>query len=474
MSSADLPSSNRRRSKGRPRGLGALAVALYRSITSLAAPLSRALLRRRLARDKEDPARVAERLGRASLPRPAGPLVWLHAASVGESLSILPLVEALIARHTALNVLVTTGTRTSATLMAERLPPAVIHQYAVVDVPEAVERFLDHWRPDLLILVESEIWPNVIETAAARGLQLALVNARLSGRSFARWRLVRPVIAQLLSRFDLVLAQSPRDAARLRRLGALRARALGNLKHAAAPLAVDELELARLRALLEGRPVWVAASTHEGEEAIVAEIHEALLERWPDLLTILVPRHPERGSEIAQALAARGHSVSRRSQGEVPQGSLYLADTLGELGLWYRLAEVAFIGGSLVDKGGHNPLEPARLACPVLIGPHTEAFAAIVKTMKAAEALRQAADGPGLEREVARLLSQETLRRALGEAGARYAASEADVLGRVLAELEPLLARLLESASAPGPEPAEPEQPQELSRHGEGQTLPTS
>lgn len=452
--------------------LGALAVRLYRSVTSFGAPLSRALLRRRLARGKEDPARLAERLGQATRSRPEGPLVWLHAASVGESLSILPLVETLVAERPGLALLVTTGTRTSATLMSERLPAGVEHQYAVIDLPSAVERFLDHWRPDLLILVESEIWPNVIVTAAGRGIPLALLNARLSARSFARWRLVRPVIASLLAHFDLVLAQSPRDAARLRRLGALRARVVGNLKHAAGPLGCDAEELDRLAALIGPRPVWVAASTHEGEEEAVGQVHARLAERWPDLLTILVPRHPERGPAVSERLEARGLSVARRALGEgiEAETAVYLADTLGELGLWYRLADVAFVGGSLVDKGGHNPLEPARLACPVVIGAHTEAFAAIVKTMVAAEALRQVADVEALARETARLFEQEGARRALGEAAQRYAAAEADVLGRVLEELRPLLDRAMGQAQTHAPDdPLE-------SGHGQvqGETPPTA
>jgi 3-deoxy-D-manno-octulosonic-acid transferase len=365
----------RRATPGIATSLG-MRLKAYRAFTSLARTLAPLLLRVRQRQGKEDPARLQERLGRPGAPRPAGRLVWFHAASVGETVSILPLISALAERRHSLSFLLTTGTVTSAKLAAQRLGPRTLHQYAPLDVPGYVRSFLDHWRPDLAVFTESEIWPNLILESAARGIPLTLVNGRMTQRSYRRWRRSRGVARPLFSRFSLVLAQSEPLARRFKILGAAGATASGNLKVDTPPPPVDEPELERLQAALEGRPLLLAAATHEGEEEIVAEAHRQLRRRFPDLLTIVAPRHPERGPAIAEWLQSQGIAAARRAVGELPTPAceIYIADTLGELGTLYKLAAVAFIGGSLVDRGGHNPIEAVRHGAVVVTGPHWQNF----------------------------------------------------------------------------------------------------
>jgi 3-deoxy-D-manno-octulosonic-acid transferase len=369
-----------------------LASRLWAGAATLAAPALRLLLRRRLRRGRELAGRLAERRGIDAAPRPAGKLLWLHAASVGESVSILPVLALL---PPAVTVLLTTGTVTSALLLAQRLPALglerrVLHRFVPLDVPRWGARFLDHWRPDAAAFVESELWPNLVAGCVARGIPLLLLNARMSQRSYAGWCRARGLARQVLGGFGEVLAQSEADAQRLRALGAARVEVAGNLKFASPPLPADAAELARLRGELAGRPVWLAANTHPGEEAIAAAVHEALAPHHPGLLTIIAPRHPERGVALAASLAA-----PRRGAGE-PPGALWIADVLGELGLLYRLAPVVFIGRSLVPGGGQSPLEAARLGCALAMGPHGENQAEAVRALREAGALRVVADAAAL------------------------------------------------------------------------------
>jgi 3-deoxy-D-manno-octulosonic-acid transferase len=418
-----------------------MTATLYRALTGIGAPLIGLYLRRRLARGKEDPNRFGERLGTAGRPRPEGPLVWLHGASVGEALSALPLIEALLGARDDVSALVTTGTVTSAGLMAERLPAGAFHQYVPVDRPDAVARFLDHWDPELALWMESELWPNLVLATQARGVPMVLVNGRLSARSQARWRWLPGTIRAMLGGFALCLAQSEAEAARLEALGARGVRCLGNLKHAAAPLPADAQALADLVEARGERPCWLAASTHAGEEVAAGRVHLALKERWPDLLTVIAPRHPGRGVEVAAALAELGLTVARRAAGEAigPAVDIYLADTMGELGLFYRLAEVAFIGGSLVPHGGQNPLEAARLGLGPLYGPHMENFAPAVAELEAAGGGTAVAEASALPDAVAVLLADPELRARRGAAAEQVAAQGAGVIERVLAEIVPLL-----------------------------------
>lgn len=412
----------------------------WRVATQLAAPLVRRHLERRRLRGKEHPERWPERLGVDGSARPDGPLVWIHAASVGESLSILPLLDALIACRSDLRFLVTTGTVTSAALMAKRLPSDVLHRFAPVDLPDVVERFLDRWRPDLALMVESEIWPNMLATLAVRGVPAVLVNARMSERSFRRWRWAGRSIAGLLGSFRLVLAQSQQDAIRLRALGATLVQTPGNLKYAAPPLPCDPGELAALQASLAGRPVWLASSTHDGEEAAALQVHRALLPAFPDLVTIMAPRHPDRGAAITAMLEAEGYPVARRSLGAKPVApGIYLADTLGELGLLYRACGLVFMGGSLVRHGGQNPLEPARLGCAVLLGPHVWNFTEIAVGLKNSGGALQVDSDAELAEQVGQLLKAPGQAERIGAAALRFAAERAGVLERMLETLQPLL-----------------------------------
>lgn len=350
--------------------MAAAALVLYSTLGWGLTPLLPVYLGRRRARGKEHATRWRERLGVPGAPRPTGRLIWLHGASVGESLALLPLIEALRRDWPQVTLLITTGSVTSAALMAERLPPGALHQFVPLDAPGAVDRFLAHWRPDLVIWTESDLWPTILTQLQRRRTPILLVNGRLSDRSFRRWQRVKPIIARLLGCFTDVLARGPEDAARFSALGAAKVQVAGNLKLAAAPLPVDAAGLAAARARLGDRPVLVAASTHPTEEALIAAAHRALLADFPDLLTIIAPRHPQRGPEIAADLAA-----PCRSQGaDIPAHGLYIADTMGELGLWYRLARVAVIGGSFIPHGGQNPTEAVRLGCPVIFGPHMDNF----------------------------------------------------------------------------------------------------
>src|SRR5882762_349265 len=349
-----------------------LGLAAWRLLTGALSPVARLLLRRRAARGKEDWARLNERLGISGKARPDGHLIWVHGASVGESLSALPLIEKLLENAT---VLVTSGTVTSAAMMSQRLPQGsskrALHQFVPLDTPSAVARFLDHWKPDAGLFVESDLWPNLILGAAARGVKLALVNARISARSAERWGWAKKSVARLLSAFDLVLAQDEEIAQRFRKLGARNVEVVGSLKADAPPLAVDEEALTAMRQAIGKRPVLLAAQTHPGEDETVLPAHDLLRTRFPDLLTILVPRHTERGADLEMLCGSR--ATRRRSTGGQisPQTAVYIADTMGELGLFYRLAPFCFLGGTLVPLGGHNVLEPAALHCAVLAGPHT-------------------------------------------------------------------------------------------------------
>ncbi len=416
-------------------------LALYRLATALGAPLVGFWLNRRRASGKEEAARHGERTGRTGRARPSGELIWLHAASVGESVSALPLIERLLENRPDAHVLVTTVTVTSARVMAERLPVRAFHQYAPVDTPGAVRRFLDHWTPDRAIWIESELWPNMIVMSRARGVPLALVNARLSSRSHRRWRRAPRLISGVLGAFDLVLAQSGDAASRLRELGAHSAEALGNLKDDAPPLAADPAVLASLTAAVGSRRLWLAASTHQGEESVAAAAHRQLVARHPDLLTVIAPRHPPRGAEIARGLRAEGFRLAQRSAGEVvePDTEIYLADTLGELGLFYRLSPIVFVGGSLIPHGGQNPLEPARLGCALLHGPYMENFRDVAARLHAADAAIELAQPAALSDAVGRLLDDDAIRARFADRAGQAAAELGGALDRVWQHLEPFL-----------------------------------
>lgn len=360
------------------------ALNFYRLASGLAEPLAPLLLKRRQARGKEDRERLAERLGRPSRDRPDGPLVWMHGASVGETLSQLPLIKRLREERPDISLLVTSGTATSADLLARRLPPDVPHQYAPIDTPRAVNRFLDHWRPDLAVFVESDIWPNLLLGAKARGARLSLISARITERSAAGWRKFPTSAARVFGAFDLVLPQDEGSAARLIALGA-RVDGRLNLKLAGAPLPADPASAAAIEAQAGERPILLAASTHTSDDDLVLKAFKAADPEARAVL-VIVPRHTERGIGIAALARSQGFSVTLRSRNEsLTQGQVHVADTLGELGVWFRVARAAYIGGGMEQRiGGHNPLEAARLDCPLISGPEVRNWAEVYTALETA------------------------------------------------------------------------------------------
>ncbi len=411
----------------------------YRWMGAAAYPLIGGYVAWRASRGKEEPARRRERYGKTDLPRPEGPLIWIHAASVGETVAVTPLIEHII--DFEITVVLTTGTVTSAQLARERLGGRIIHQYVPLDLKPAVSRFLDHWQPDLAIIAESEIWPMTILELGARRIPQVLVNGRLSDNSFARWSRRSYLAEALFENLSHVIAQSEVDAERFRSLGARPVTVAGNLKVDSVPPPVDEAELARLSAEIGARPVWAAISTHQGEEAVAAKVHTMLAPRHDGLLTIIVPRHPERAEAVAAECRALGLRVARRSLGEEVAGEtdVFLGDTIGEMGLYLRLTEIAFVGRSLSSGGGQNPLEPAMLETAVLAGRNVQNFR---------DAYRQLIDGGGaklvrdeemLAGAVNYLLSNDKVRRAMSRAGASTAAAMRGALGRTTQALEPYI-----------------------------------
>jgi 3-deoxy-D-manno-octulosonic-acid transferase len=411
----------------------------YRRLTTAGTPLARLLLSHRLRRGKEHPERVSERRGHPAMDRPDGPLIWVHGASVGEMLAVIPLVDRMRAR--GFGVLVTSGTLTSAELAQDRLPKGAIHQFIPLDAPRFIRRFLDHWRPDLALFAESDLWPNLIMESASRGIPLVLVNGRLSERSFQRWRKAPASIGALLRNFDLCLAQSATDADRYTELGAPRVRMTGNLKLDVPAPPANANDFAAIRASVGRRPVVAAASTHPGEEAMVIDAHRQLRGTFPSLLTILVPRHPDRGAGVVDIATVGGLNAVLRSSGYLPDRGtdLYIADTIGELGMIYRLAPIVFIGGSLVRHGGQNPIEAAKLGAAILHGPHVWNFGEIYSALDAAKGAEQVEDAGQLASHVAAWLTDSRLRGGVATAALRTVEDLGGALDRTLAAIDPYL-----------------------------------
>ena len=402
-------------------------------------PVTPLLLRQRAARGKEDPQRMAERLGQASIPRPEGQLIWIHGASVGESLAALPLIEKLVAEGKP--VLVTSGTVTSAGMMQAKLPEGAIHQYVPLDTPRAAARFLDHWKPAMGLFVESDLWPNLLLEARRRGVKLALINARISERSAAGWKRAPRMAEALLGAFDVILAQDEDFAARFRTLGARDVAVAGSLKADAPPLSCDENALRGLKEAIGARPLLLAAQTHPGEDETVLPAHDILRNRFPDLLSIIVPRHVERGADIAMLCGSR--KVSRRARNEplTRETAVYIADTMNELGLFYRLSHFCFLGGTLVPMHGHNPLEPAILHCAVLAGPSRANSARAFEAVLGAQGFGDVRSSQDIAQEAERLLLDSEAARLAGEAAARGAARLSGAVEKIIAAMESLSAR---------------------------------
>ncbi|MGD1926596.1 MAG: 3-deoxy-D-manno-octulosonic acid transferase [Paracoccaceae bacterium] len=354
-----------------------LALRAYLLASALAEPFGRPVLKRRLRRGKEDPDRLHERLGHAMEPRPGGALIWMHGASVGEAMSMLPLISAFTHSDHDLRVLVTTGTVTSANRIAPLLPERVIHQFAPIDTAGSAKRFLDYWRPDLASWVESELWPRVVWETARREIPMALVNARFSEGSVRAWRWVPKMFRSLLECFRMIRTQDQETVARLGAFD-IAAEFLGNLKALIPPPKTEKGRIGEILRQIGDRPVWLAASTHPEDEPVVLKAHNSLrrlcLGEQP--LLILAPRHPERGNQIAESIKTEGLSLAQRSNGEAPTTGtdIWLVDTLGEMDLWYAAAQMTLVGGSFGTLGGHTPFEPAMAGSVVLHGPDVANF----------------------------------------------------------------------------------------------------
>ncbi|MFN3351010.1 3-deoxy-D-manno-octulosonic acid transferase [Pseudorhodoplanes sp.] len=414
----------------------------YRRAMSAATPLAGLWLKRRLRRGKEDEERLAERHGESTLDRPTGPLVWLHGASVGELNAVFPLIERL--RTQDIRVLVTSGTVTSAKVAKDRLPEDVLHQYIPLDAPHFVGRFLNHWRPDLGLFVEQDLWPNLIVSAARRRIPLVLINGRMSEQSFKGWRSLRRTAEALLGKFDLCLAQSALDAERFSQLGVTTVHVTGNLKLDVPAPPADELKLAEMQRAVADRQVLVAASTHPGEDEAVLEAHRRARKTRPRLITIIAPRHPERGREVLDRAVSAGSRAMLRSHGTVPDAltDVYVADTIGELGVFYRIAHVVFMGGSIVEHGGQNPIEAAKLGKPLLHGPNVWNFQDIYAALDAARGAEEVDNIGHLAMRIGDLMKDPAIRKAAGDAAFRTVERLGGALDRTFSELEPYLLQM--------------------------------
>lgn len=355
-------------------------------------PLAPRVLRRRLARGKEDPDRWREKLGEPSAPRPDGPLVWLHGVGVGEVMALTGVIAALTAARPDLNVLVTSTARTSSAVFARNCPDRSVHQFLPLDLPGPVARFLDHWRPDLVVWSDQDLWPRLIVEAARRGIPQGWINARMDARAHrARARFGR-AYGQLYDRLGFIQAQDRASADHIRTLApGVEVAVTGNLKSAAAPLADVPDERVQLQASLSGRKVWLAASTHEEDEAIALAAQAQLHAADPAWLLILAPRDAHRGPQIAP-------DAPHRSAGARPGpgDAVWIVDTMGEMGLWFRLARATLVGGSFGPVEGHNPWEPVALNCAVVHGPRVANFARDYAVLHEAGAACEVADAAAL------------------------------------------------------------------------------
>lgn len=420
----------------------------YKKLTTKAEWLFNKLLELRLKRGKESESRLDERRGGASLPRPKTTLIWLHAASVGEAQSTLILINTISKKIPNAKFLITTGTLTSAQLMADRLPENAFHQFYPLDYPEWTTAFLDHWQPDLILWMESELWPNMLDGIKERNIPAVLVNARLSNKSYNLWNIFSGNAKNLLSTFNLILTQTKTDEARFKNLGAENVITTDNVKFSAAPLPYNEEELQEIQNAIQGRPTWVFASTHEGEELLACRIHATLAQKHPNILTVIVPRHPERRDDIKKTCdIMKISTVFRGDNKTLPQSDtgIYVADTLGELGLFYKLTEIAVIGRSFSDDGGggHNPIEAAQMGCAVLTGPNVQFQQQLFNEMFSVNAAYSMNDKAELLKAIRALLEDEKTKEDAIARSLKFSNNKTNVINVVMENLSPLLTPLI-------------------------------
>ena len=416
---------------------------LYQLLTSVAAPFIELYLHKRKKNGKEDAQRFEERFGNAAFPRPEGSLIWVHAASVGESLSILPMIQKLLDKLENTHLLLTTGTTTSAKMIESRLPDRAFHQYVPIDTTPSVNRFLKHWKPDLAIWVESELWPNLV-VQTAKQCPLMLANGRMSDSSYRNWRKYRSLSQQVLSRFSLVLPQSKHDGERFENLGARNVKYLGNIKFDAPPLPSDSQKMGEIVNMIGQRPVWLAASTHEGEEKIVASVHKEIKENHPELLTIIAPRHPKRLDDIMETIKESDLNIAVRSRNDeiTEDTDIYIADTIGEMGILYRLVPIVFIGGTLVEHGGQNPLEAARLNCVIIYGPYMDNFIEIRRELEERNAAISITNETSLKNAVEEVIFDHEKQEDLMQKSSDLVKEKSGVVDAYITEITPYLDRI--------------------------------
>lgn len=410
-------------------------IKIYNALIAILYPIViKGYINKRLHKGKEDKDRFNERIGRPKLKRPEGKLVWLHGASVGESISMLPLIQKILDTYHDAHVMVTTGTVTSADVMSKRLPERAFHQYIPIDNPFFTTRFIKHWQPDVALWFESELWPAMLSSIKRKNIPLILINGRISNKSFKRWQQFDFICKELLSCFSLCLGQSEEDAYRLQVLGAQNTMCLGNLKYAGLPLPIDEEKRNEILKQIGNRTFWLASSTHNDEEIRIAKVHKRLKTKFPDLLTIIAPRHPQRGEEIKTSIEKIELNVALRSQNEpiTSKTDIYIANTIGEMGLWYDIAKLVFIGGSLVPHGGQNFMEPSRVRDAVIVGPHMHNFTDAMNRAKKADGIIQVTDTEELGEMVEQLLENKELLEAKSSLAYNWASSEAKVLDGIM------------------------------------------
>lgn len=410
-------------------------------LNTIGAPVLKHILNRRLTAGKEDPERVPERMGIPAHSRPHGKLIWLHAASVGESQSALILIEALLKTNKTTSIMVTSGTKTSAELMKKRLPKRAFHQFYPLDHPKWTRQFLEHWKPDMVLWMESELWPNMLAEIKKRHIPAILVNARMSRRSLNRWRLLRSTASAILSTFNAILCQTEDDKTAYEKLGAQNVHVTDNLKYSASPLPCNDDELLRLKTTIGNRRIWLYASTHAGEEHLACALHKKIKVECPDLLTIIVPRHPERRHEIMKVCYKEAVNAMLRGENQnLPKDEtdIYIADTLGELGLFYTLSPLAVIGRSFSDDGGggHNPIESALLGCATLHGPHIQNLQKIYDEMNKAGAARELKNVQDFENTLRNLLKDREELSSLRNKGLSFAGKKTGIVGNVIQYIE--------------------------------------
>ena len=410
-------------------------IKIYNALITILYPLViKRYINKRKENGKEDVKRFNERVGRPTMKRPEGKLIWLHGASVGESVSMLPLIQRILDSYPDAHVMVTTGTVTSADVMQKRLPERAFHQFIPIDNPIFTTRFVKHWHPDVALWFESELWPAMLSSIKRKNIPLILINGRISNKSFKRWQQFDFICKELLSCFTLCLGQSEEDAYRLRVLGAPNSICLGNLKYAGLPLPIDEVKREEFVSQTQNRRIWLASATHDDEEVRIAKIHKRLKEKFPNLLTVIAPRHPQRGEDIQKKINNLELKTALRSRNEkiTPQTDVYIADTIGEMGIWYDVINIVFIGGSLIPHGGQNFMEPSRVRDAVIVGPHMHNFTDAMNRAKKADAIIQITDTEELQDMITQLFENKELLDAKRSLAYNWATSEAKVLEGIM------------------------------------------